>query len=96
MSAFTTFLTRNPMIGPLAYVGGKRRLAPQLIALFPEHRTYVEPFSGGAQVFFAKTPSAVEVLNDILRQAATELVSGNGPEFASARPPARTAGFVPR
>jgi hypothetical protein len=33
--------------------------------------------------------SAMEVLNDILRQAAAEPVSGNGPDFVPARPPAR-------
>lgn len=53
------------MIGPLAYIGGKRRLASTIIQLLPPHTTYVEPFAGGAQVFFHKTPSRVEVLNDV-------------------------------
>ena len=53
------------MIGPLSYIGGKRAIAKPLIAIFPEHTTYVEAFAGGAQVFFHKKPSKVEVLNDL-------------------------------
>jgi len=53
------------VIGPLAYIGGKRRLAPTIASLLPPHRTYVEPFAGGAQVFFHKQPSHIEVLNDL-------------------------------
>jgi DNA adenine methylase len=53
------------VIGPLAYIGGKRAIAKQIIALFPDHTTYVEVFCGGAQVFFRKEPSKVEVLNDL-------------------------------
>ena len=42
-------------------MGGKRALAKRVIAIFPEHTTYVEAFAGGAQVFFHKEPSKVEV-----------------------------------
>jgi DNA adenine methylase len=53
------------MIGPLPYIGGKRSLANRIIGIFPRHTTYVELFAGGAQVFFRKEPSKVEVLNDL-------------------------------
>jgi DNA adenine methylase len=53
------------MIGPLPYIGGKNRLASTIIKLLPKHTTYVEPFAGGAQVFFHKQPSKVEILNDL-------------------------------
>jgi len=53
------------MTGPLSYVGGKNRLARTIISLIPEHTCYCEPFCGGAQVFFHKEPSKVEILNDL-------------------------------
>lgn len=53
------------MVGPLSYLGGKNRLARRIISLIPEHTCYIEPFCGGAQVFFHKEPSKVEVLNDL-------------------------------
>lgn len=56
------------MIGPVSYVGGKRTLANQIIALFPKHTTYVEAFCGGGQVLFHKEPSPVEVINDLDRE----------------------------
>lgn len=55
------------MLSPLSYIGGKRALAKQIIAIFPPHTTYVEPFCGGGQVFFRKEASKVEVINDLDR-----------------------------
>ena len=37
----------------------------QLTALFPAHQVYVEPFFGGGAVFFGKTPSEKEIVNDL-------------------------------
>lgn len=47
------------------WVGGKRRLAPHILPLFPDHSCYVEPFCGAAALFFLKEPVKAEVLNDI-------------------------------
>lgn len=47
------------------WIGGKRRLADQLIPRFPAHTCYVELFAGGAALYFLRTPAQVEVINDI-------------------------------
>jgi len=53
------------MVGPFPYIGGKNRLAKQIVEIFPQHKTYVEAFAGGARVLFHKEASPVEVLNDL-------------------------------
>lgn len=49
----------------LTYYGGKQFVVKHILSLLPEHKTYVEPFAGGAAVFFAKPLAKVNVLNDI-------------------------------
>ncbi len=51
----------------IGWVGGKSRLAGDIVKLFPKHKTYVEVFGGAGWVLFKKSPesSQVEVYNDI-------------------------------
>lgn len=56
---------------PFAYYGGKVGMAKRIIDLLPPHRTYMEPFFGSGAVFFAKTPSTHEVINDLDRTVTT-------------------------
>lgn len=49
----------------IPWMGGKRRLAKQILPLFGDHTCYVESFCGGAALFFNKEESQVEVLNDL-------------------------------
>lgn len=48
----------------LRYHGGKWMLASWIIAHFPQHRIYVEPFCGSASVLMQKPRVYSEVLND--------------------------------
>lgn len=49
----------------IPWMGGKRRLADDILPLFNQHQCYVEPFAGGAALFFMKEPAEAEVLNDV-------------------------------
>ncbi|PXY27416.1 DNA adenine methylase [Prauserella muralis] len=50
---------------PFAYFGGKTRLAEQIVATFPPHEHYVEPYAGSLAVLLAKPRSRMETVNDL-------------------------------
>lgn len=50
---------------PMAYYGGKTRLAAKIAALLPAHEHYVEPYAGSLAVLLAKKPSRMETVNDL-------------------------------
>lgn len=49
---------------PITYYGGKQNLVDDILPMIPEHRYYVEPFCGGATLFWRKRRSIKETLND--------------------------------
>lgn len=49
----------------IPWMGGKGRISDWVISKFPVHECYVEAFTGGGAIFFAKPVADVEVINDI-------------------------------
>lgn len=52
---------------PISYYGGKQKLVRHILPLIPPPapgEQYVEPFCGGAAIFWAKRPHPAEVIND--------------------------------
>lgn len=50
---------------PMAYFGGKTKLARRIAARLPQHEHYVEPFAGSLAVLLAKQPSRIETISDL-------------------------------
>lgn len=49
----------------LRYPGAKWAIADKIIALFPEHRSYIEPYFGSGAILFNKKQVPLETVNDI-------------------------------
>ena len=56
---------------PISRMGGKNYLTSWLSEKIPKHVCYVEPFCGAGHLLFGKSPSPVEVLNDIDKHLIT-------------------------
>jgi len=66
----TTELETKPTPQAFGSSGGKFHLAKKISSIMPEHKTYVEPYAGGAAVYFYKEPAEKEVLNDMDKEIA--------------------------
>ncbi len=59
------------MDSPLNWIGGKSQSCQKIVDIMPEHDCYLEVFAGGLWTFFRKSPSKVEIINDV----NTELIN---------------------
>ena len=53
------------MNSPFRYAGGKFYARKLILEHLPPHQSYIEPFAGGASIFFVKDKAANNWLNDI-------------------------------
>ncbi|MBN2731562.1 MAG: DNA adenine methylase [Balneolaceae bacterium] len=59
-----TYYKKGPR-SPFAWYGGKFYYAKWIVEHFCDHRVYIEPFGGAANILFNKAPSEVEIFNDL-------------------------------
>lgn len=56
---------KHAINSPFRYAGGKFYARNLILEHIPTHTVYVEPFAGGASIFFAKEKSSQNWLNDV-------------------------------
>lgn len=49
---------------PITYYGGKQSMTDTIKPMIPPHKIYCEPLFGGGALFFSKSKSGIEVIND--------------------------------
>lgn len=59
---------------PFRYAGGKFYARKLIIEHIPEHDFYIEPFAGGASIFFAKPKAKNSWLNDVDKELINCLI----------------------
>ena len=60
-----TQIATRKLRGPMKTHGGKHYLVRRIIALFPPHVRFVEPYAGGLSVLLNKTPASYEIAGDV-------------------------------
>lgn len=50
---------------PFGWIGGKSKLADEIVNLIPEHSSYIEVFGGALSILYRKPKSKLEIVNDI-------------------------------
>ena len=58
-------ISKQEINSPFRYAGGKFYARKLIIEHIPKHNYYIEPFAGGASIFFAKKKAEKNWLNDI-------------------------------
>jgi DNA adenine methylase len=60
-----SLVAKKKLRSPLKWHGGKSYLARRIIALFPPHVAYLEPYFGGGSILLNKRRAEVETVRDI-------------------------------
>jgi len=55
---------QSPLRPIIPYFGGKTKVANKIIDKMPEHSTFIEPFAGGASVYWANNKADNFIIND--------------------------------
>lgn len=77
-----TLPARNVTRSPILWPGGKGRNSSWIVDNFiPQTHIYLEPFAGGASIFFRLHPRPVEAINDLDQRIVSLYRVLQGPDF---------------